>query len=183
MGLSPEVCPGAIRQADSTVGTKDPAPESGSDGDPAVRMHDVGPAPQALRHTDDYAPPSSATGYRLPPHARPVSAAIVRPSSEKGRMPKRGGYCSTRRLLFAGAVARQSDGPLPKPLLFGDIVRGKNKDSGRPEKNWVLCLKDYFVEFGANAESTADDLRTFGIRVAAGLSQRRWEKGCRGTKG
>ncbi|CAB1118616.1 unnamed protein product [Ectocarpus sp. CCAP 1310/34] len=68
-----------------------------------------------------------------------------------------------RRLLFAGAVARQSDGRLPKRLMLGDIVGGKDPESGRSEKNWVLCLKDDFVEFGANAESTAGDLRTFGI--------------------
>ncbi|CAN0503327.1 unnamed protein product, partial [Ectocarpus sp. 12 AP-2014] len=68
-----------------------------------------------------------------------------------------------RRPLFAGALARQPDGRLPKRLLFGDIAGEKDPESGRSEKNWLLCLKDDFVEFGVSAESTVDDRRTFGI--------------------
>lgn len=40
-----------------------------------------------------------------------------------------------RRLLFAGAVARQPDGRLPKRLMFGELVGGEDPGRGSPEQN------------------------------------------------
>ncbi|CAN0344623.1 unnamed protein product [Pylaiella littoralis] len=36
-----------------------------------------------------------------------------------------------RRLLFAGALARQDDGRLPKRLMFGKLVGGEDPGRGR----------------------------------------------------
>ena len=42
-----------------------------------------------------------------------------------------------RRLLFAGAMARQPAGRLPKRLMDGKPGRGKDPGKGRPEQNWM----------------------------------------------
>ncbi|CAB1113062.1 unnamed protein product [Ectocarpus sp. CCAP 1310/34] len=54
-----------------------------------------------------------------------------------------------RRLLFAGAVARQPDGRLPKRLMFGELVGGEDPGQGNPEQNWLTCLKDDMKMFEA----------------------------------
>ena len=54
-----------------------------------------------------------------------------------------------RRLLFAGAMARQPAGRLPKRLMDGKLVGGEDPGKGRPEQNWMDCLKDDFQAFGA----------------------------------
>ena len=60
-----------------------------------------------------------------------------------------------RRLLFAGAVARQPDGRLPKRLMFGELAGGEDPGRGRPEQNWLICLKDDLKVFGTKHGSTA----------------------------
>ena len=68
-----------------------------------------------------------------------------------------------RRLLFAGAVARQPDGRLPKRLVFGELAGGEDSGWGSPEQNWLICLKDDLRVFGATHGSTADQPCVFGI--------------------
>ena len=68
-----------------------------------------------------------------------------------------------RRLLFAGAVARQPDGRLPKRLMFGELVGGENPGRGGPEQNWLKCLKDDLKMFEARHGSTPDKQSFFGI--------------------
>ena len=69
-----------------------------------------------------------------------------------------------RRLLFAGAVARQPDGRLPKRLMFGEeLVGGEDPGPGQPEANWIGCLKADFKAFGATHGSTADKPGVFGV--------------------
>ena len=68
-----------------------------------------------------------------------------------------------RRLLFAGAVARQPDGRLPKRLMFGELVGGENPGRGSPEQNWLICLKDDLKVFGATQGSTDDAPCVFGV--------------------
>ena len=46
-----------------------------------------------------------------------------------------------RRLLFAGAMARQPAGRLPKRLMDGKLVGGEDPGKGRPEQNWMDCLR------------------------------------------
>ncbi|CAB1121287.1 unnamed protein product [Ectocarpus sp. CCAP 1310/34] len=68
-----------------------------------------------------------------------------------------------RRLLFAGAVARQSDRRLPKRLMFGELVGGENPGRGSPEQNWLICLKDDLKMFEARHGSTPDKRSFLGI--------------------
>ena len=68
-----------------------------------------------------------------------------------------------RRLLFAGAVARQPDGGLPKRLMFGELMGGEDPGRGNPEQSWLICLKDDLKAFGATHGSTADEPCVFGV--------------------
>ena len=65
-----------------------------------------------------------------------------------------------RRLLFAGAMARQPAGRLPKRLMDGKLVGGEDPGKGRPEQNWMECLKDDFQAFGATDGSRVDNRLT-----------------------
>ena len=53
------------------------------------------------------------------------------------------------RLLFAGAIARHPAGRLLKWLMNGKLVGGEDPGKGRPEQNWLDCLKGDFQAFGA----------------------------------
>eukprot|EP00752_Nemacystus_decipiens_P010711 g9538.t3 len=68
-----------------------------------------------------------------------------------------------RRLLFAGAVARQPDKRLPKRLMFGELTGGEKPGKGSPEQNWLTCLKDDLRVFGATHGSTDDAPCVFGV--------------------
>ena len=72
--------------------------------------------------------------------ARHPPADVIRPGAAEGRLPER--TIRQRRLFFAGAVARQPDGRLPKRLMFGELAGGENPEKGSPEQNWLTCLKD-----------------------------------------
>ena len=65
-----------------------------------------------------------------------------------------------RRLLFAGALARQGDKRLPKRLLFAERLEG-GEDPG-PAQHWQKSLRDDFKAFGALHGSMPTDRRTFG---------------------
>ena len=68
-----------------------------------------------------------------------------------------------RRLLFAGAMARQPAGRLPKRLMDGKLVGGEDPGKGRPEQNLMDCLKDDFQAFGATDGSMVANRLTFGV--------------------
>ena len=69
-----------------------------------------------------------------------------------------------RRLLFAGALARQGDNRLPKRLLFtGRLEEGEDPSPGQPVQHWQKSLRDDFKAFGALHGSTPTDRRTFGV--------------------
>ena len=68
-----------------------------------------------------------------------------------------------RRLLFAEAMARQPAGRLPKRLVDGKLVGGEDPGKGRPEQNWMDCLKDDLQAFGATGSSTVNNRLTFGV--------------------
>ncbi|CAB1096389.1 unnamed protein product [Ectocarpus sp. CCAP 1310/34] len=59
-----------------------------------------------------------------------------------------------RRLLFAGALARQPDGRLPKRLMFGELAGGEKRRRGGQEQNWPKCVLDDLKAFGADHGST-----------------------------
>ena len=69
-----------------------------------------------------------------------------------------------RRLLFAGALARQGDKRLPKRLLFaGKLEGGEDPGPGQPTQHWQKSLRDDFKAFGALHGSTPTDRRTFRV--------------------
>ena len=73
-------------------------------------------------------------------------------------------------------MARQPAGRLPTLLMDGKLVGGGDPGKGRPEQNWLDCLKDDFQAFEATDSSTVVDNRlTFGVDRAVdyGPLQRR----------
>ena len=71
-----------------------------------------------------------------------------------------------RRLLFAGALARQGDKRLPKRLLFAERLEGgKTRDPAFWFffKHWQKSFRDDFKAFGALHGFTPADRRTFGV--------------------
>ena len=69
-----------------------------------------------------------------------------------------------RRLLFAGALARQGDKRLPKRLLFAERLEGREHPGpGQPAQHWQKRLRNDFKAFGAPHGSTPTDGRTFGV--------------------
>ena len=92
-----------------------------------------------------------------------------------------------RRLLFAGAMTRQPAERLPKRLMDGKLFGVEDPGKGRPEQDWLDCLKDDFQSFGATDGSTVDNLLTFGVDRAvwtlAAKMDDGWTMGRRGTRG
>ena len=88
-----------------------------------------------------------------------------------------------RRLLFAGAMARQPAGRLPKRLMDGKLVGGEDPGKGRPEQNWVDCFKDDFQAFGATDGSTVDNRLTFGVDRAVWTLAAKMDDGAPWHKG
>ena len=69
-----------------------------------------------------------------------------------------------RRLLFAGALARQDDKRLPKRLLFAERLEGgEDPGPGQPAQHRQKSLRDDLKAFGALHGSTPTDRRTFGV--------------------
>ena len=87
------------------------------------------------------------------------------------------------RLLFAGAMARQPAGRLPKRLMDGKLVGGEDPGKGRPEQNWMDCLKDDFQAFGATDGSTVDNRLTFGVDRAVWTLAAKMDDGAPWHKG
>ena len=88
-----------------------------------------------------------------------------------------------RRLLFAGAIARQPAGRLPKRLMDGKLLGGEDPGKGRPEQNWMDCLKDDFQAFGATDGSTVDNRLTFGVDRAVWTLAAKMDDGAPWHKG
>ena len=88
-----------------------------------------------------------------------------------------------RRLLFAGAMARQPAGRLPKRLMDGKLVGGEDPGKGHPEQNWMDCLKDDFQAFGATDGSTVDNRLTFGVDRAVWTLAAKMDDGAPWHKG
>ena len=88
-----------------------------------------------------------------------------------------------RRLLLAGAMARQPAGRLPKRLMDGKLVGREDPGKGRPEQNWMDCLKDDFQAFGATDGSTVDNRLTFGVDRAVWTLAAKMDDGAPWHKG
>ena len=88
-----------------------------------------------------------------------------------------------RRLLLAGAMARQPAGCLPKRVMDGKLVGGEDPGKGRPEQNWLDCLKDDFQAFRATDGSTVDSRLTFGVDRAVWTLAAKMDDGAPWHKG
>ena len=88
-----------------------------------------------------------------------------------------------RRLVFAGAMARQPAGRLPKRLMGGKLVGGKDPGKGRPEQDRMDFLKDDFQAFGATDGSTVDNRFTFGVDRAVWTLATKMDDGAPWHKG
>ena len=72
-----------------------------------------------------------------------------------------------RRLLFAGAVAKEHNGRLPSRVVFGALSVGRNRSrAGRPEKIWLDCVSDDLKAFQATSGSTGESPSVFGVETA-----------------
>ena len=80
--------------------------------------------------------------------------ATARGRSSPREFPRKGcvlsPFTSTRRRL-------------PKRLMDGKLGGGEDPGKGRPEQNWMDCLKDDFQAFGVTDGSTVDNRLTFGV--------------------
>ena len=80
-------------------------------------------------------------------------------------------------------MARQPIGRLPKRLMDGNLFVVEDLGKGRPEQDWLDCLKDDFQSFGATDDSKVDNRLTFGVdravwTLAAKMDDRApWHKG------
>ena len=182
MGMHQEVLPGALRPAESTVETQGSTVESGGDGGPTIRVHDVGPPPRTLPVTEEDTPPTTPASYRVPPRARYRQLSYAQALKKTGCQSVEA-TIRQRRLLFAGAMARQPAGRLPKRLMDGKLVGGEDPGKGRPEQNWMDCLKDDFQAFGATDGSTVDNRLTFGVDRAVWTLAAKMDDGAPWHKG
>ena len=85
-----------------------------------------------------------------------------------------------RRLLFAGALARQGDKRLPKRLLFATKLEGgggEDPGTGQPPQHRQKSLRDDFKAFGALHGSGPTDRRTSGVGRLVWIDAARKEEG------
>ena len=83
-----------------------------------------------------------------------------------------------RRLVFAGALAKQGDKRLPKRLLFAvRLEGGEDLGPGQLAQHWQKSLRDDFKAFGALHGSMPTDRRTFGVDRLVWTEAARKEEG------
>ena len=87
-----------------------------------------------------------------------------------------------RRLLFARA-SQTTRWRLPKRLMDEKLVGGEGPGKGRPEQNWLDCLKDDFQAFATTNGSTVDKPLTFGVNIAVWTLAAKTDDGVPGHKG
>ena len=127
--INQEVLLGALRPAESTVETQGSTVESGGDGGPTIRVHDVGPPPRILPVTKEDIPP---TRYRVPPRARHLPTAFVRSGPQEDRVPKHGSYHSTTVTSVRGSHG-QTTRRAPREAADGRKTRrGGRSRQGTP---------------------------------------------------
>ena len=127
-----EVLPGALRPAESTVETQGSTVESGGDGGPTIRVHDVGPPPRTLPVTQEDTPPTTPASYRVPPRARHLPTAFVRSCPQEDRVPKRGSYHSTKATSVRGSHGQTIRRAPPEAADGRKTRRGGRSRQGTP---------------------------------------------------
>ena len=132
VGMYQEVLPGALRPAESTVETQGSTVESGGDGGPTIRVHDVGPPPRTLPVTEEDTPPTTPASYRVPPRARHLPTAFVRSGPQEDRVPKRGSYHSTTATSVRGSHGQTTRRAPPEAADGRKTRRGGRSRQGTP---------------------------------------------------
>ena len=131
-------------------------------------MHDAGPPPRPLPVTEEDTPPATPASYRVPPRAWHLPIAFVRPGPQEDWVPKRGSYHPTTATSVHGSLGQTTRRVPPEAADGRKTSRGGGGDpgKGRPEQNWLDCLKDDFQVFGATDGSTVVNRFTFGVNRA-----------------
>ena len=132
VGMHQEVLPGTLRPAESTVETQGSTVESGGDGGPTIRVHDVGPPPRTLPVTEEDTPPTTPASYRVPPRARHLPTAFVRSGPQEDRVPKRGSYHSTTATSVRGSHGQTTRRAPPEAADGRKTRRGGRSRQGTP---------------------------------------------------
>ena len=146
-------------------------------------MHDVGPQSRPLPVTEEDTPPTTPASYRVPPRARHLPTAFVRSGSQEDWVPKRGSYHSTTATSVRGSQSQTTRRAPPEAANGRKTSRGEDPGKGRPEQNWMNCLKD---DFQASEPQTALRWTTGShseLTEPYGPSRRKWTMGRRGTRG
>ena len=122
----------SFRPAESTVETYGSTVESGGDGGPTIRMHDVGPPPRPLPVTEEDTPPAIPASYRVPPQARHLPTAFVRSGPQEDWVPKRGSYRSTTATSVRGSHGQTTRRAPPEAADGRKTSRGGRSRQGTP---------------------------------------------------
>ena len=67
--------------------------------------------------------------------------------------------------------------------MDGKLVGGEDPGEGRPEQNWLDCLKNDFKAFEAADGSTVDNRLTFEVNRAVGTLAAKMDDGASWHKG
>ena len=147
----PEVHTRTVRPTERSPRAQNPDAKSRSNN--AVRLRHVEPARVPLRHAAP-SPPHVLDDWRKhKPADHPISYldTLIKTGSESI-----GATLRTRRIFFAGFVARMKDTRLSKCVMFGELVGGAGCVGGQ-EKEWMGCFLDDLRAFGINARPVVDD--------------------------
>ena len=128
----------------------------------------MAPTPRTLPVTEEDTPPATPASYRVPPRARHLPTAFVRSGPQEDRVPKRGSYHPTAAASVRGSHGQTTCRAPPEAADGRKTSRagGEDPGKGRPEQNWLDCLKGDFQAFGATDGSTVDNRLTFGVNRA-----------------
>ena len=89
-------------------------------------------------------PPATPASYRIPPRARQLPTAFVRSGPQEDWGPKRGSYHPKTATSVRGSHGQTTRRAPPEAADGRKTSRGEDPGKGRPEPNWMDCLKDDF---------------------------------------
>ena len=107
----------------------------------------------------------SATGFQRRQHADYTIVSYAK-ALQKTRCERIETTIRKHRLIFAGAVARQSKGRLPSRVMFATMNGGEGWRPGGQPKNWHRCLVEDLRVFRATEGSTKHCTLVFGVETA-----------------
>ena len=143
----------------------------------------MGPSPRPLPVIEEDTPPATPASYRVPPRARHLSTALVRSGPREDWVPKRGSYHPTTASSDRGSHGQTTRRAPPEAADGRKTSRGEDPGKGRPEQNWLDCLKDDFQAFGTTDGSMVDNRLTFGVDKAVWTLAAKMDDGAPWHKG